>query len=178
MRIIATALVPVLIPALTLAVGLAGCDLSTGGDGASAAAASSGPAMVAIELEAFDTHTDAPVVEDASASGGKAVHFQNFTSKATAEVELAAGSYEVVAVANAPDASQDAVGLVVEPADDASGVRYARERVYFDEKFGAYVESSARLALVVPRPGKVKVTVEVTDETGVMVDKVVFKPVD
>ncbi|MBN1799439.1 MAG: hypothetical protein JW822_12770 [Spirochaetales bacterium] len=67
---------------------------------------------VTVELETF-TLTDAAVVTDSAASGGKAVEIMYITSKLKGEVKLPAGTYRLTVYENAPDKSTDAIYIQI-----------------------------------------------------------------
>jgi hypothetical protein len=130
---------------------------------------------VCIEAEKFKI-TDATVKDYPKASGGKAVLMDKDTSKIETTVELPAGKYDVVLTAIAPDEDRDAVDVSVDGVDPKSGVRPARERVFFDKEYNTFVPGSVKVEVTLPHKAQVKLTVAVDNEKDMAIDKVEFVP--
>lgn len=157
---------------------MSGCDMTgSGSTGGSGTMTASGTAAVVLEAEAMADQKDTKTADNKEASGGKVVVFENFTSEASGTVALAAGTWEVVVTGSAPNDSQDALNLSLEPTDEKSGVKGSRQRIFWSDKYNALIAQEQAVMLVVPANTTVKVTLAVDDETGMSVDKLTFKPV-
>jgi hypothetical protein len=156
-------------------VALIGCGWFNGdGDGnGNGKGASASSSVITVEVESFAALKELEAKD--VAGGGKAMLFQKYNSSASTEVSLKAGTYRVVMIMSAPDSDHDALDLELRAVDRALGMTSVLRRVYPDQ-YNQFVEGTTQPEIVLPKAGKVKVSIMVDDETDVQVDRVEFHP--
>jgi hypothetical protein len=174
---------------LVAAVVLAGCQTSKNTDKAQPAdsvkpaaktpAPQAAKGEIAVEAEKFATVKNATVKDDAKASGGKAVLFDQDSSMIETTVDLPAGKFQVVVMGSSISDKDDAVNLTVAPVDPKSVLRRAQNRVIFDAEANGYIAGTSHdeaIVLNVPAATQVKVTIETTEEKNMRIDRLTFQP--
>jgi len=128
-----------------------------------------GPSDVAVEAESL-TLTGAEVVEDAEASGGKAVRFVQDTAQATGTVNLLKGAYLLDVVMKCPDKDHDTIWVAVGSQEKVkafpSHARYPQTRFSPARTEGTGVQVAA--------DGPVQLTLSAR-ETGMLIDRLIFR---
>lgn len=124
-----------------------------------------------IELEAMKL-TDMPIIEDAKASGGKAVRVEKDSSAATIQVQFPAGSYTALVNEKAPSSSQDAFYVFLDERP---------YRVYpSDPPIGDWeLTKRVPITFTVSEPKTITITIQPHSpakkgETGMALDYIVF----
>ncbi|HOJ98779.1 MAG TPA: hypothetical protein PLW34_04405 [Termitinemataceae bacterium] len=124
-----------------------------------------------IELESMKL-TDMPVIEDAKASGGKAVRVEKDSSLATIQVQFPAGAYTALVNEKAPSSSQDAFYVFLDERP---------YRVYpSDPPIGDWeLTKRVPITFTVSEPKTITITIQPHSpakkgETGMALDYIVF----